>query len=194
MIQQYYSRIKNRQSGLKPFNGVAFITPALRPGFLREVRSRWALALIGRTIMIKKLFIVAVLLFLISTAISAQSKQETAVSNAVEKLRTAMISGERAELETIAADQLSYGHSSGLVETKTQFVEKIASGQSDFVSIEFKNQTISISKKTAIVRHELHATNNDNGKPGEVHLKILLVWQKQSGQWKLLARQAVKIP
>ena len=143
--------------------------------------------------MIKKIFVVAVLLFLISTNISAQSKQETAVSNAVEKLRTAMVSGERAALDAIAADQLSYGHSSGLIETKTQFVEKIASGQSDFVSIEFKNQTISISKKTAIVRHELHAVTNDNNKPGEVHLKILLIWQKQGKEWKLLARQAVRI-
>lgn len=143
--------------------------------------------------MIKQRFLMAVLLLLISTTISAQSKQETAVSNAVEKLRTAMVSGERAALDAIAADQLSYGHSSGLIETKTQFVEKIASGQSDFVSIEFKNQTISISKKTAIVRHELHAVTNDNNKPGEVHLKILLIWQKQGKEWKLLARQAVRI-
>ncbi len=141
----------------------------------------------------KKVCIAVVLFVSISTTISAQSKQETAVSNAVEKLRTAMVSGERAALEAIAADQLSYGHSSGLIETKTQFVEKIASGQSDFVSIEFKNQTISISKKTAIVRHELHAVTNDNNKPGEVHLKILLIWQKQGKEWKLLARQAVRI-
>ena len=144
--------------------------------------------------MIKQRFLMAVLLLLISTHISAQSKQETAVSNAVEKLRTAMISGERAALDAIAADQLSYGHSSGLIETKTQFVEKIASGQSDFVSIEFRNQTISISKKTAIVRHELHAVTNDNNKPGEVHINILLIWQKQGKEWKLLARQAVRIP
>ena len=143
--------------------------------------------------MMKQPFLLAVLLFLISTTISAQSKQETAVSNAVEKLRTAMVSGERAALDAIAADQLSYGHSSGLIETKTQFVEKIASGQSDFVSIELKNQTISISKNTAIVRHELHAVTNDNNKPGEVHLKILLIWQKQGKEWKLLARQAVRI-
>jgi endonuclease III len=103
--------------------------------------------------MIKQRFLMAVLVLLISTTISAQSKQETAVSNAVERLRTAMVSGERAALDAIAAEQLSYGHSSGLIETKAQFVEKIASGQSDFVSIEFKNQTISISKNTAIVRH-----------------------------------------
>lgn len=143
--------------------------------------------------MLTQRILIAVLLFLISTNISAQSKQETAVSNAVEKLRTAMVSGERAALNAIAADHLSYGHSSGLIETKAQFVEKIASGQSDFVSIELKNQTVNISKKTAIVRHELHAVTNDNNKPGEVHLKILLIWQKQGKGWKLLARQAVKI-
>ena len=141
----------------------------------------------------KKICIAIVVFVSITTTLAAQSKQETAVSNAVEKLRTAMISGERAALEAIAADQLSYGHSSGLVETKTQFVEKIAGGQSDFVSIELKNQTISISKNTAIVRHELHAVTNDNNKPGEVHLKILLIWQKQGKEWKLLARQAVRI-
>jgi Domain of unknown function (DUF4440) len=134
------------------------------------------------------------LLFSITTVlVVAQSKKETKVREAVEKLKLAMVSGERAALESIAADQLSYGHSGGLVETKAQFVEKIAGGQSDFVSIELKNQTIAISGNTAIVRHELHGTTNDNNKPGEVHLKIMLVWQKQNKEWKLLARQAVKI-
>jgi hypothetical protein len=34
---------------------------------------------------------------------------------------------------------------------------------------------------------------NDNNKPGTVNLGVLLVWQKQKGQWKLLARQAFKL-
>lgn len=133
-------------------------------------------------------------IFLISTATSiAQSKKEVQVNAAVEKLKLAMVSGERAALESIAAEQLTYGHSGGLIETKSQFVEKIASGQSDFVTIELKNQSITISGNTAIVRHELHGTTNDNNKPGEVHLRIMLVWQKQAKEWKLLGRQAVKI-
>ena len=141
----------------------------------------------------KQPFILAVLLFLISITISAQSKHEAAVGNAVEKLRAAMVSGERAALEAIAADQLSYGHSGGLIETKAQFVEKIASGASDFVTIDLKNQTLRVSGNTAIVRHELHATTNDSNKPGEVHLRVMLVFQKQGKEWKLLGRQAVKI-
>ncbi len=60
------------------------------------------------------------------------------------------------------------------------------------MTLEFADQTISIDRDVAIVRHKLNATTNDSGKPGEVHLAVLLVWQKQQGAWKLLARQAVK--
>ncbi len=124
--------------------------------------------------------------------IHAQSKQETAVKVAVEKLTAAMISGERVALETIASGNLSYGHSGGHVEGRVEFVEKIASGKSDFVSIDISEQTISITGKTAIVRHILTAVTNDNGKPGNVKLKVLLVFTKEQGGWRMLARQAVK--
>jgi len=124
--------------------------------------------------------------------ITAQSKDEKAVGVSVEKLHKAMIDANKTELENLADDKLSYGHSSGHVDTKKEFVEKITSGRSDFVAIHTEDMSISVSGKTAIVRHVLRAKTNDNGKPGEVNLKVLLVWQKQHGSWKLLARQAVK--
>ncbi len=139
-----------------------------------------------------KLLFIAPLLLLIMTT-QAQIKQETEVANVVERLRNAMVDANRAELEAIASDKLSYGHSTGRVENKQEFVENIASGKSDFVSIELKDQTVSVSGNTAVVRHELHAKTNDGGKPGEAHIKILLVFQRQGGKWLLLARQAVKM-
>jgi len=96
-------------------------------------------------------------------------------------------------LQKLVDDNLTYGHSSGLIENKNEFVEKIANGNSDFVSIDLSDQTISMFGNTAIVRHTLSAETNDKGKsPGTIKLLILLVWQKESGVWKLLARQAVK--
>jgi ketosteroid isomerase-like protein len=124
--------------------------------------------------------------------VNAQSKKELAVQNAVKQLTAAMISGERTELEAVASEHLSYGHSGGHVEGKAEFVEKIASGKSDFVTIDITEQTIDIVGKTAIVRHMFNATTNDGGKAGTVKLKVLLILQKENGAWKLLARQAVK--
>jgi ketosteroid isomerase-like protein len=143
--------------------------------------------------MIKKLICLIMISAIVSGAL-AQSKDEAAVTAAVESLRKAMIDGDKAGLQNITADQLSYGHSSGKVEDKTAFVDNIATGKSDFVTIDLTNQTITIAGDAAIVRHALTATTNDNGTPGSVKLNILLVWQKQKGTWKLLARQAVKIP
>lgn len=122
----------------------------------------------------------------------AQNPQEKEVAAAVELLRQAMISGERNALTEIAADQLSYGHSNGLVEDKKAFVEKIVSGQSDFVTIDLSGQTISFSGDVAIVRHLLAADINDNNVPSKIKLNILLIFQKQQGKWKLLARQAAR--
>ncbi len=134
-------------------------------------------------------------LIIFSSAVltNAQSKKEKAVANAVEKLRIAMVDGNKEKLEAIVSDKLSYGHSGGHVEGKAEFVEKIVSGKSDFVSIDLTEQTISTSEKTAIVRHILTAKTNDDGKPGDVHLRVLLIWQKKNGHWVLLARQAVKM-
>jgi ketosteroid isomerase-like protein len=132
-------------------------------------------------------------LFLFSGIASAQSKQEKEILAAIGQLKSAMISGERAALENIASDKLSYGHSSGLVENKAEFVEHIASGKSDFVTIDLSEQTITIEDHVAVVRHLLNATTNDNNTAGTAKIKVLLVWKKENGKWKLLARQAVKV-
>jgi len=140
-----------------------------------------------------KRFIYLIVLTGVMNIAMAQSKEEAAVTAAVENLRKAMIDGDKAGLQNITADQLSYGHSSGKVEDKATFVDNIVTGKSDFVTIDLTNQTIAVSGDAAIVRHTLSATTNDGGNPGSVKLNILLIWQKQKGQWKLLARQAVKV-
>ncbi len=125
--------------------------------------------------------------------VEAQTKDEKQVAFAVETLTKAMIDGNKAPLENISSDALSYGHSSGKIQNKAEFVKAISSGQSDFVTINLSDQTIVIKDQTAIVRHKLSAETNDGGKPGTVNLGIMLVWVKEKGAWKLLARQAFKL-
>ena len=142
--------------------------------------------------MIKKLICLVMMLAIINGTM-AQSKEEAAVNAAVENLKKAMIDGDKGALEKITSDKLSYGHSSGRVEDRAIFVDNIVTGKSDFVTIDLTNQTVSVSGDVAIVRHTLSATTNDSGNPGNVKLNIMLIFQKQKGQWKLLARQAVKV-
>ena len=142
--------------------------------------------------MIKEL--IFTLSFFMVIAVSGQKKSdEQAITDAAEKLRLAMISGEKSELESLILPELTYGHSGGHIDDATEFVDKLVSKKSDFLTIDITNQNIQIVGNTAIVRHHFYATTADLGKaPSDVTLDILLVWMKMKKDWKLLARQAVK--
>ena len=128
-----------------------------------------------------------------STPAASSAASEQSVAAAAERLRMAMIDPTPAALAQLVADDLSYGHSGGRVDTKDSFIGDLVAGKSDFVTIAITDQTIKIVGNTAIVRHTLTADTNDSGKPGKVQIKILGVWQQQGSQWKLLARQAVRV-
>lgn len=133
------------------------------------------------------------LLSMIAAPALAQSKDEQAVAAAVESLRKALVDPDKAVLDALVVDELTYGHSNGNLQDKAAFEEALLNKSSDFVTIDLTNQSIKVVGNTAWVRHTLTATTNDGGKPGTAHLSVLLVWVKAKGQWRLLARQAVKI-
>lgn len=117
----------------------------------------------------KKINFVLVCLLLSSTLAFAQSKKEKAVSIAVDQLTAALSSGDRAALTAIAANELTYGHSSRKVENKAEFVEAVASGKTDFTKIDISEQTITLVDKLALVRHKMSA---DIGVQSSVHVDL----------------------
>jgi ketosteroid isomerase-like protein len=141
----------------------------------------------------KKIFSVLAVICTFALGTMAQSKEEKEVAEAVEKLKVGMVNADKALLESITADGLSYGHSGGHIDTRAEFVDACATGKSNFEKIDLSEQTIQLFGNTAIVRHKLEGATADMGKqPGEVHLFVLTVWQKMDGKWKLISRQAVK--
>jgi len=136
-----------------------------------------------------------------TTSVMAQTSDsgkdtQSVIATTLEKLRVAMQTASRDALTDIAADNLTYTHSGGKTQNKAEFVESIASGKSVFVTLQFTDVRIKVTGDTAIVTHKLVADTNDRGKgPAKVNLGVMLVFQKQGdGQWKLLARQACKLP
>ncbi|MXV51218.1 DUF4440 domain-containing protein [Pedobacter sp. HMF7647] len=140
-----------------------------------------------------KSFLIAFFVLISISPVKSQTKSEKQLSAALEQLRNAMLNADKDVLEKVTSNQLSYGHSSGKIQTKSEFISSLVTKESDFVTLDFSNVTTVVSGKTALVRHQLQAQTADSGKPGTVKLGILLVWQKQGSAWKLLGRQAYKI-
>ncbi|MEP7376425.1 MAG: nuclear transport factor 2 family protein [Chitinophagaceae bacterium] len=131
-------------------------------------------------------------MFLFNTGF-AQSQDEWMISQALEKFNVAMVQPDSAVLADIASDDLVYVHSSGTVRNKQGFIDEFMKRWTNFSKVTILDQTIKITSDNAIVRHRLQADAHNPGYPAVVDILILMVWRKENGQWKMLARQAAKI-
>jgi|SRR4051794_2272404 ketosteroid isomerase-like protein len=125
----------------------------------------------------------------------AQSGEEAAVTHAVDALRRAMLSADRAQLEALLAPELSYGHSSGKIENRQEFVDNFLSGSLMPRSIELSERRVTVVGNDAIVRHNFTAEAvNKAGQVMPIRIGMMEVWQKRGGNWVLLAHQAYPRP
>ena len=99
----------------------------------------------------------------------------------------------RAQLQQLTAAQLSYGHSSGKVQNKAEFIDGVITRKALVKSLTFPDLTVAVAGDAAIARHLYVSQSETDGKPNNVRIGVLAVWQKQDGSWKLLARQAYKL-
>lgn len=127
-----------------------------------------------------------------SASVEAQAADEAAVAQAVESMRKAVFEQDKNQLETLCAEQLSYGHSDGRVENKAQFINGVMNRKAILKSLALSDHTITIVGMDAIARHMWMSESETDGKPTSTKIGVLQVWQKQGGSWKLLARQSVR--
>lgn len=122
------------------------------------------------------------------------NQQETLV-NAVTELYNAIIEADGSRLADITADELVYAHSGGKVQNKDEFIEEIMDTEFlDYITVDVSEQTVMTAGPTAIVRHIFTTNTLSKGEQGHIRIGIMLVWQNREGSWKLLARQAYKLP
>jgi hypothetical protein len=121
--------------------------------------------------------------------------EEEAVAKNLEAFRLAQLAADAKAFDALCAPELSYSHSDGRVETKAEFIAASTNGKSKFVAIAYKDPKIRVVGTTAIVRfnwtHESETI--PEGKKSSANLHILMSWQKQGADWKLLARGATRL-
>jgi hypothetical protein len=131
--------------------------------------------------------------FGITSAFAAAPAGDADVAAAVEAFRRAMLANDRKQFEALCVDQLTYGHSSGRVQTKKEFIDDASSGKTKWNSITLTDQTIQLAGSNATARFVFNGENVSDGKTNTLKFGVLMIWVKQRGKWRLLARQGYKI-
>jgi hypothetical protein len=125
----------------------------------------------------------------------AGSPDEEAVAKNLEAFRAAQIAADAKAFDALCAAELSYSHSDARVEDKATFIANATSGKQKFISLAYKDPQIRVVGPAAIVRfHWLgEAEAVADGKKSSTNLHILMNWQKQGSDWKLLSRASTKL-
>lgn len=123
----------------------------------------------------------------------AFADDEAALKDAVEALRKAILTADKERLAALTAADLTYGHSSAVVQDKATFIAGVVNRKATVKSLDFPDLKIAASGGAGWARHRYVSDSEQDGKTNHVDIGVLGVWQKQDGQWKLFARQGYKL-
>jgi hypothetical protein len=80
-----------------------------------------------------------------------------------------------------------------VVQTQAEFVDGVVNRKMTVKSLEFPELKANATGDAGVARHNWVSQSEQDGKTTDTKIGVLQVWQKQGGQWKLLARQGYKL-
>ena len=97
-------------------------------------------------------------------------------------------------LEEILADDLSYTHSTGRLESKAEFISSLTSGRTKYKSIERDDIKVRHYGDTAVVTGSAKFYVNANDQDIKFQVRFTDVYAKRDDVWRMVAWQSTKLP
>ncbi len=137
-------------------------------------------------------YIFTILLLSLSICVVAQTADEQKLVTTVKEFHQALVNKNTISINQQTDKALSYGHSNGWVESKTDMIKNLETNYISYQS--FKEDSIKVSSNGNIANVRFVATIEASLKDSKTtyNLKVLEVWVKKGKRWLLFARQSVK--
>ena len=138
----------------------------------------------------KKISLSLVVLF--SFAFAGAQTEEEKLTATLKEFHQALVNKNTTSINQQTDKALSYGHSSGWVETKADVIKDLETGYIVYHSYKEDSLNIVINESMANARFVADINATMNGNTNTIHLKVLEVWVKKGKRWLLFARQGVR--
>ena len=110
-------------------------------------------------------------------------------------LYRAQIAGSVERLKPMLGADLVYIHSTGVAESKEEYLAGVAVGLYEYGTIESRDTRLQVFADVAIMNGIVDMTVSAHGAAKQlIHLLFCLVWVRQGDAWRLDFRQATRIP
>ena len=133
-------------------------------------------------------------LFLLIAKSSFAQIDSVGLKNAMQQLDKALLQKDETVLNSVLHKDLSYGHSNGWIQSKSDILNDFTSGKLTYSKIENNSSAIIvINKEYATVKTNTNAEGVVNGTAFKLTLHIMQFWIKTKKGWQLIARQSAKL-
>jgi len=105
----------------------------------------------------------------------------------------AIVRGDFAELDRILADDLTYTHSSGRLETKAQFLAALQSGLR-FEAIEPEEVLVRVYGDAGVATGRAQMRVRSQDRQSSFAVRFTTVYVRREGRWQMVAWQSTRLP
>jgi hypothetical protein len=111
------------------------------------------------------------------------------------ELYQAMLAFDDTALDGILSDEVRYIHSTGVVETKAAYFAGLRQGLYEYGDITIHSAETRVFGSVAMTTGVMEMLVGANGSiKSTIRLQHVLIWRQEDGSWRLLLRQATRIP
>jgi ketosteroid isomerase-like protein len=128
---------------------------------------------------------------------SAEPATAEALGRAHARRFAAMVERDLEALGALLADELTYTHSNGRVETKEQFLAALASGALEYLAIVSEGESavrLYADGEVGLIAGAARVTVRTGGREGAVTLRYTSVYVHRDGRWQLVAWHSSAVP
>jgi len=142
--------------------------------------------------------LILAVIFLFAVSLNAQETATSPLAKELLPLEKARVDtlckGDLPGLEKFFASDMTYVHSSGVLESRTEFLDKLRTGERKYVSMEHDpGATVRSYGDVAILTGSTKVQVVVKGQTQNLHLRFTEAWQRHGKQWQVVAWQATKI-
>jgi ketosteroid isomerase-like protein len=118
---------------------------------------------------------------------------DEAIGNIEKQWAAAVVARDLVALERFLSDSLIYAHSTGVVETKSEYLGKLRGGTQKYAAIDYESVTVKIHGDAAVAHARVRMRGTNAQGPFDNRLMMLHLWVKEGGRWRLAAHQTTKL-
>jgi hypothetical protein len=109
------------------------------------------------------------------------------------KRRAALVAGDLKTFASLCADELTYTHTDGSVDTKESFLEMLSGGVS-YETMDLHDVNVTRYDDTVVIVGRVQIVVKSPNGPIGFQARFTGVWAKQQGDWRFAAWQTTRFP